>query len=466
MPKKKVESPKRELTKRQLTHHQKQNRIQRLTMWGGIGVIIVVVALIGTGLYLNNFKPFQAIVLKANDKQYSMDYYIDTLVYYTDANYQIYSAYGLDYETYLGYTVNSVASTIQQNQIIKEAAAKLEPPVTVSDDEVNKNIKDNKLTNNAAVKDAIYASLLESKLQDHFDKALPATAEQRAVLSMFLESQSQVDAIKDRIAKGETFQSIAEKSSLDTTTKDKSGDLGWVAQGVIPSTLNTPDDKILDNLVFSADTKTNVLLQAEDADKSKSLGYWVLQVLDTKMIDKSTQTPTPTPSATPTATPTPTTNVDQVQVNAMLLANAEQAKQMVNELKNGGDFATLAKANSQYTNAATDGGILGWISKGKLGGTADEALFPTDDSKILAKNTINDPIADTAQTTKGGFWLAQVTGIETKNLDGNNRTTLATVNKNDWRNKTWTDAADKISNLLTSEQTTFAQEQTLKRSKH
>jgi hypothetical protein len=187
------------------------------------------------------------------------------------------------------------------------------------------------------------------------------------------------------------------------------------------------------------------------------------------MIDKSTQTPTPTPTATstatPTATPAPTTNVDQVQVNAMLLPDADQANEMIKELNNGGDFATLAKANSQYTNAATDGGILGWISKGKLGGTADVALFPTDDTKIMTKGQIAGPIADTAQTTKGGFWLAEVTGIETKTLDGTNRTTLATNQKDAWRTQTWNDDKSKV-NSLTTDQTSFAQTQTLKRSGH
>jgi hypothetical protein len=454
LPKKKVEAPKRELTKRQLTHHQRQSRIQRFTLWGGIAILVAVAALIGTGLFLNNVKPNQQVVFKVGNTSYNMGYFIDAVDYYGPINYSYFSSYGIDYTQYIGYTINSYASTIQENQIIKEAAAKLDPPITVTDAEINQYIKDNKLTKNKAVIDAVYGTLLDTKLTDKFDKALPATAEQRAVLAMSLESQTEVDNVTSRLKNGETFNSIAETSSLDSTTKSKSGDLGWVARGVIPTTLGTADDKTLDNLVFSPDTKINILTDAKDDNMTKNLGYWIIQLVDTKTIAA-----TPAPDNTTAAA----SSVLQAQVKAMLLGSKELALDMKKQLAGGADFETLAKANSQYTNAATDGGNLGYIEKGKLGTAVDAVLFSDDATKMLKNGEISDPILDTAQTTKGGFWIAQVTGIEVKTLDGTNRTTLTNIDKQAWKDKAWADNSSSVNNLLTTEMISYATTQAVNR---
>jgi parvulin-like peptidyl-prolyl isomerase len=449
--KKKVEAPKHEFTKRQLTHRQRESRIQRFTLWGGIAIIIIVLALVGTGLFLNKVKPNQQVVFKVGDTSYNMGYYIDSIDYYGQANYPYFQNLGMkDYSQFLGYMIKSFANTIQENQILKEAAAKMEPSIVVTDDEINQFIKDNKSTKNRAVKDAAYAALLDKKLTDKFDKALPATAEQRAVLAMFLESQSQIDEVKTRLEKGETFNDIAASSSLDSTTKNKSGDLGWVPAGVIPTFLNNADDKTLESLIFSPDTKVNVLTQIEDPTKSKSIGYWIIQVTDYKTVE---------PSATPAADSTSTAGTTEIQVNAMLLGSQELALSMKKQLQSGADFATVAKANSKYTNASEDGGILGYIGKGKLGTAVDAVIFPDDTTKMLTRGQITDPIADTAQSTAGGFWLAHVTGIENKVLDGTNRSTLTNIAKQAWRNQTWTENSFKVTDMLDEEKMTYASTQ-------
>jgi parvulin-like peptidyl-prolyl isomerase len=446
LPKKNIESPKHELTKRQLTHRQRETRIQRFTLWGGLVIIIAVLALVGTGVYMNKVKPNQQVVFKVEGKSYDIAYFVDAINYYSQTgqtNFAYFQNYGFDYSQYLGYMIKSFATYIQQNQLIKEAAANLNPPMVVSNDEVKNYISDNKTANNQAVKDIVYSTLLSQKMSDKFNKKLPASVEQRAVLAMFLESQSQVDGVKARIANGETFNSIAETMSLDSTTKSKSGDLGWVAKGVIPTVLSTPDDKTLDNLTFSPDTQINVLTQAADPSKSKTMGYWVIQIVDSKQVPAAAATTTPTPTGTPAATTT-----TQLKVNVMLLPSQELALDMKAQLAAGADFATLAKANSQYTNAATDGGILDFIEKGKLGGAADTVLFPDDASKIPAVGQITDPIADNAQSTTGGFWLAQVTGIENKTLDGTNRDILTTIDLQAWMNQQLTDISTKVVDLL------------------
>ena len=448
MPKKPVESPKRELTKRQLTHWQRENRIQRYTVWGGIAVIVVVFILVGIGIFMYKIKPSQETVIKVGNTGYNMGYFVDSLDYYGRLNYSTMQGLNLGYDQFLNYITGSLAGTIEQNQVIRNAAAKLDPPITVSDSDIDKFIKDNKLPKNKAVRDASYTALLESKLTEKFDKALPENAEQRATLAMFLESQSQIQEVKARMQKGETFNDIAASISLDETTKSKSGDLGWVAARVLPTIVGDAEDKTLENLVFSPDTKVNVLTQANDENKTKNLGYWVVQVTDYRTQPASADNSTP---------------VTQPQVNAMLLGSKELALDMKKQLQSGADFATLAKANSQYTNASEDGGILGFIGKGKLSTPADAVVFPDDPALKMAKGQISDPIPDNTQSTKGGYWLAQVTGIENKTLDGTNRSTLANLDKSTWRNQVWAASASEVSDTLDQTKISDATAEAVKR---
>ncbi len=438
-----------------MTSWQRQHRIQRFTLLGGIIILVAVVALIATGLYLDKLKPNQQIVFKVGDTSYNMRYYLDAVDYYGPMNYSYLQGMGVEYSQFLNYYLPSFANTIQENQIIKEAAAKLEPPIVVSEDEINKFIKENKISKNKATYDAVYSALLDKKLTDKFDQALPEITEHRAVLAMFLESQSQIDDVLARIGKGETFHDLAESMSLDSTTKNKSGDLGWVARGVIPTILNTADDKSLDDLAFSPDTKVNVYTRMENKTKGKSMGYWVIQVVDIKEVAAATPTPAPTP--------TPAANNTQVKINVMLLGSQELALEMKKQLENGADFASLAKTHSQYENAAENGGILDYIAAGTLSDAVDAVLFPEDAAKRLQNGQITDPIQDTSYSTKGGFWLAQVTGIENKTLDGDNRTTLTSIDKQAWRNQIWLDNSDKIVDLFDQVKIEYATVQAIKR---
>jgi parvulin-like peptidyl-prolyl isomerase len=453
LPKNKVEAPKRELTKRQLTHRQRQNRVQRFTLWGGIGLIAAVIVLVGVGLYFSNIRPTQRTIFKVGNTTYNTGYLADSMDFFGRLNYPFFKNYAT-YENYISYIGDSVATTIKQNQIYKEAAAAFDPPIKVTDDEVDSYIKENKLLKNKATRDGVYGILLDTKLSDKYKAVWTAKGpvEQRAVLAMFVESQSEVDNVTSRIAKGETFNAIAEGESLDSVTKSKSGDLGWVVKGVIPTLVNDASDTILDELVFADSTQVNVLAQKADPTKSKSKGYWLVQVTDYKSVAE-------TGAATAESN---ANNTAEAKVNVMLLGSREIALDMKKQLENGADFATLAKANSQYTDAATDGGILDYTKKGTLGDAVDAILFPADSTTQLPVGRVSEIITDT-RSTNGGFWLTQVTGIEPKIVDGDNLNTLSTIDKNDWKDTAWTAKSDTIVDQMDADKTTWAAQQAIKR---
>jgi parvulin-like peptidyl-prolyl isomerase len=445
---KKAEKPQREMTKRQLSHWQKENRVRRILWIAGAVVLAAVLIVVGTGLYTNKFRPLNSVVITVGDKEYKMDYYIDALAYYGNIEYSTYSQY-IDFQTYLSYITDTTAQRIEFNKLVIDSAAKLDPPVTISDEEVKQTIKDRSLTSNPAVIDVIRSELVQAELRDgYFNNLVPASAEQRAVLAMFLESQEQVDAVIARIGKGESFNDIAKEISRESISKSDSGDFGWVPRGVLPTIIDETSGKILEDKVFSINV--NTLSSVEDQELSKYFGYWLLKVTETKQV-----TPTPTPTASPF------TNT-QVHLFGILVGSKEKALEIKAKLEAGGegnDFETLAKANSEYTDASTNGGELGWKSKGDMGAELDKILFPENASQGLALNQVSDPVVETTVATKGGFWLTEITGIDPdKQITGSNRTALITVQQNSWGQKIWEENQDNLKNLLTDEQRTFAVE--------
>ena len=74
-----------------------------------------------------------------------------------------------------------------------------------------------------------------------------------------------------------------------------------------------------------------------------------------------------------------------------------QAEALLKQIKGGGDFAELAKKNSQDPGSAQKGGDLGWVSRGQMVKPFEEAVF------TLKPNEISNVV-----TTEYGFHIIQV----------------------------------------------------------
>ena len=79
----------------------------------------------------------------------------------------------------------------------------------------------------------------------------------------------------------------------------------------------------------------------------------------------------------------------------------QQALQLITELKNGADFAKLAKKHSQDPGSASNGGSLGQISYGQMVKPFEDAAY------ALAVNEISEPIK-----SRFGYHIIRVDAIE------------------------------------------------------
>jgi parvulin-like peptidyl-prolyl isomerase len=296
--------------------------------------------------------------------------------------------------------------------------------ITVSDEEVDKELKSYNPPLSKDYRDVARTQLLVGKLRDeYFDKQVPTLAKQRQILAMFLESESQANEVRARLEAGEDFATLAGELSLDAVCKAKKGDLGWRPEGVLPLLLET---SIVDEYAFNSEV--GVLSQPIfDENKTKMVGYWLIKVLER---DEEAKT---------------------AKVKVMLLASEQQADEVRARLEAGEDFAALAKEFSQHDESKGNGGDFEVTSPDAVSSAFSEFAFSAE------LNVLSQPIRDEAVSTKGGYWLLKVVGIDdNRQITDEDRTLLKADALNKWGKALFDDPKNKVKSYLDDEKKGWA----------
>jgi len=413
--KKKVEKPKRELTKRQLSRWQQQKRRQRFILAAGISIIVAVLGIVGGGVYkqwyLGEHKPLREVVIEVNDTKFDMDYYIKML--------KLYGA-GVS-STQLPTLADDVVKAIERSELTRQAAMKL--GFSVSDEEVDAKLNSYKPPLSKDYRDVARTQMLLGKLGDeYFDKQVPTYAEQRHIFAMFLESESQANEVRARLEAGEDFTQLAGELSLDTTSKEKKGDLGWRPQGILPLLIGSP---VLEDSAFSCEV--GVLSQPIlEENKTKMVGYWLIKVVERGE------------------------TVGEANVKVILLGSETEASEVRARLEAGEDFATLAKEFSQHAESKEQGGDF-TASVDKMSPAFNEFTFSSE------LDVLSQPIRDDTMSTKGGYWLVKVTEIDSnRQIADDDRNLLKSDALNKWVEGLFNDPENKIESYLDEGKKLFA----------
>ena len=362
--KRKTPIAKRPLTKHQLSKWQRQRRMQRIITIAGVLFLAFILAYIGYGYYSERIKPFHQPVVKVNDTVFDMDYYLKVL--------EIYSR-GQESSTIPAWATVAV-QVIEQNEIMKQGAASL--GIGVSAEEIKSGLSKNNLPDDKVFRDMVGNMLLTDKLlKDYFDSKLPTVNEQVKVQAMFLESKQVAKTVMDSLVAGDNFTSLAKAYSVESMTKDKSGDLGWVPRDFAGTLLG---DSLLKEIAFSL--KPGMLGEPTyDESVTKSFGYWLIQVLE-KDENKGSH------------------------ARGILLGSRQETEEIKAKLVAGEDFATLAKKYSQHLESKDKGGDFGWLQPG----VADKNKAVNRVVFALEPGVISEPIRDDTVQTHGGYWLVKV----------------------------------------------------------
>lgn len=387
--KKRVEQPKRAPTKRQLSHFKKHQRRQRIIFGAGILIIVAVLVVVGVGAYFGwyvpDVKPLQETVVRVNDTEFNMDYYLKTLKYQM---LQLEKSYGIDVDLSLVSSLaESTVTDIQTNELVRQEALAL--GITVSDEKVEAKI-DEQLGDydpslvkayRDVIRDMVRSQMLvERMLDEYFDRQVPQSVEQRHIMAMFLESQSQANEVRERLEEGELFTEVAAELCLDSYCKSQEGNLGWQPRETLPWLINS--DVLVDS-AFGAEV--GVLSQPiYEETKIKALGYWLIEA---EFIDAE---------------------VDHAQLRVILLGSEEEANEIRARLENGEDFAALAEEFSQHSASMEDGGEFEINTRGRFSEAFDEFIFDPE----LELSSLSQPIKDDTVITEGGYWLIKVAGVD------------------------------------------------------
>ena len=100
------------------------------------------------------------------------------------------------------------------------------------------------------------------------------------------------------------------------------------------------------------------------------------------------------------------TNPERRRAQHILVENEELANDLLEQIKQGADFAELAKANSEDTSSNEKGGDLGFFERELMGAEFDEAAFAMN---------IGD-VSEVVATDYGYFHIIKLTDIEPETM--------------------------------------------------
>ena len=98
------------------------------------------------------------------------------------------------------------------------------------------------------------------------------------------------------------------------------------------------------------------------------------------------------------------TNPERRRAQHILVESEELANELLGQIREGADFAELAKANSEDTSSNEEGGDLGFFERELMGAEFDEAAFAMN---------IGD-VSEVVPTDYGYFHIIKLTGIESE----------------------------------------------------
>jgi parvulin-like peptidyl-prolyl isomerase len=262
-----------------------ESRNRFLLIAGLAAVVVLALAVIAVGYYVDRIAPRGETVFIAGDREFSYAYLEDRI-----------NATAAEGRFDIQNPAQSIAITIsdiQNEELTRLIAA--EDGVTISDEELDLGIRDDvgvqpETSRNAyanALRDRlkllglsmgryeemIEADLLQEKITNQYAAALPTELEQVELSLLLVDTDAAAATARQRIVDGEDFGEVATEVSQDSSAST-GGALGW-----------TPRDLLLDDLaeaVFAVEPDT--LSDVIETDR----GFYVVRVdgKETRAVDE------------------------------------------------------------------------------------------------------------------------------------------------------------------------------------
>jgi cell division protein FtsL len=386
------------MTRRQLSHHARAVRRQRIVLFGGIGVVVVVIALVVVGILSGLVFPMNATVLQINDQTFDLHYFIQALE----------QAASNDPSQSVQTLSSQIIGQMQTVELLRQGAANL--GVTIPDDNVTAQIQSSGLPDTPFYRDVVRYNMLKTQLQNvYFADQQQNPAPQVNIQGLLLEDATVAEQVRPLFAATDNITDLVKQYGVNYYSQNAPyGDFGWHPEPILQNYFGS---KIPLDWAFQAQAG-DVSPPLTDNTTSKKIGYWLLKV-NSQIIPPTTGNVTPPASA---------------NVTGILLGSLHEAQVVKAQLAAGGDLAAISANLSNYSVSQENGGQLGVLTQPASGGTP--VVSPTVDAIIFNPDTPKgvwlDPVKDDQFYTKNGVWLIKVVDTSpSMALSSDDLTTLA-----------------------------------------
>ncbi|MBI4595883.1 MAG: peptidylprolyl isomerase [Candidatus Tectomicrobia bacterium] len=295
--------------RREFKKTQSKRRLRALVI---LIYVLIVALLVVYPYYKSYIAPWRQTVLKVNDRNFDMRYFLNRLRLY---------ASGLKTDTFV--IALQLLEIIQNEELMRQEALKRQ--IKIPDEKVIQEIRNRVESSGIEGSDftqryqlmlqqlqfqerefqeLVKTDFLRENLKKQLRETLATRAEQVHVYAMLVETARKAGEIKAKLDAGHDFNALALKESLDFHSKKNGGDLGWLPKGVNET---------------EAETQAHVL--------------------------------------------------------GILAKNREEAEQILIKIEGGEDFGMLAREMSLDKSSKEHDGDLGWINKGSYDKPLDGVIF-------------------------------------------------------------------------------------------
>lgn len=212
-------------------------KIDKRTLLTGVVVGAVVVAVIlivfGVFYYQTYIGPFRATVITVDGNQIKMDYFLKRArLAGSDPMFMLQS---LSNELIVksaapGYGIH--VTNFEVDEYLRAVASGGSGNITDVEfkEWYRQQLNDNRLSE-AQYREIATSSVLMVRMQSYLAAKTPSVGEQVHVNAIAVRTFEEAEKVKARLGAGEKFADVASKVSIDGSSKDRGGDIGWISRG-------------------------------------------------------------------------------------------------------------------------------------------------------------------------------------------------------------------------------------------
>ncbi len=198
------------------------------------GVIVALLAIVSVPYYQQYVAPFRQTVITVDNTTIRMNYFMQRIKSAGSDGFSMISQITNELLIKAGAPRYGITVTAKDvDDYLRQMAAGTDNH-TVSDIEYRlwyRQTLNESMLSDKQYREMITNQLYSTRLQAYLSANMPKNVEHVLVYAIFVSSYDEAIKAKERWQAGEDFSKLATELSIDGTTKDKGGEVGWLPEG-------------------------------------------------------------------------------------------------------------------------------------------------------------------------------------------------------------------------------------------